>query len=64
MLNRHFRAKDSPNLWRNHLLEWWKNWQWISLLKWFESASLFKAIEAIVLSIIAAAWTLPLFKST
>jgi hypothetical protein len=64
MLDRRFRTKDSPNLWRNHVLEWWKNWRLILLLTWFESVSFFKVIEAIVLFAIATAWILPLFKST
>jgi hypothetical protein len=62
ILNWRFYAKDSPAHWSEHILKWWQNLRLISVRDWFQSASILKVLEIIVLISIAAAWIIPLFK--
>lgn len=58
MLNWRFQAKDSPALWSNHITAWWSLPLAVKL-NWLQSAS---CLEVLVLTSIAVAWIISLFK--
>lgn len=63
MFHWRFRDRDSPALWSAHLSQWWLNFRQGSWLNWFQSSPrTLVFLELIILTSIAAAWIIPLFK--
>jgi hypothetical protein len=64
MFNWRFRKQDSPTLWPGHSRQWWFRLRQGSWSTWLPSSRLLAVLEVGILLSIAAAWTIPLFKSS
>lgn len=62
MLNRKYKAKDSPILWQKNMIIFKENWQLILREEWLKLPLVFKVLEIFILSSLILAWLISIFK--
>lgn len=62
IINWSYKIQDSPSKWRGQIIEYWQNFRFSLIRKWWQSSSWIKWLEVIIWISLGAAWIISLIK--